>query len=177
MLKEEVKQVIHVIYGNGSDKDKEAVDSITSATWNAISEALTDQIVAMGVLTWEGQSFIMHKTEEAPTIDYGISGFGKRKDGDKEVTYTFTIRVEGGFPGLVLGLLISCFLGWCYYRCIRLFNTLLNAFYKQLPTSNDARFKVYISCSSVQSYYPPFMQLLVELFWIGINHLVVFSST
>ena len=124
MLKEEVKQVIHVIYGNGSDKDKEAVDSITSATWNAISEALTDQIVAMGVLTWEGQSFIMHKTEEAPTIDYGISGFGKRKDGDKEVTYTFTIRVEGGFPGLVLGLLISCFLGWCCYRCIRLFTLL-----------------------------------------------------
>ena len=133
MLKEEVKQVIHIIYGNGSDKDKEAVDSITSATWNAISEALTDQIVAMGVLTWEGQSFIMHKTEEAPTIDYGISGFGKRKDGDKEVTYTFTIRVEGGFPGLVLGLLISCFLGWCCYRGIRLVNTLLTAFYNCLP--------------------------------------------
>ena len=135
MLKEEVKKVIHVIYDNGSDNDREAVDRITSATWNAISEAMTDQIVAMGVLTWEGQSFIMHKTEETPTIDdgMGISGFGKRKDGDKEVTYTFTIRVEGGFPGLVLGLLISCFLGWCCYRGIRLVITLLTAFYNRLP--------------------------------------------
>ena len=77
-------------------------------------DAMTTRLVAMGIMTWVREPKTEAPKTEAPKT-------------------TFTIRVEGGYPGLVLGLLISCFLGWCCYRGIRLVNTLLTAFYNRLP--------------------------------------------